>query len=117
MNFVSELKFYFNNNMFIKSNMFSSLLGASYTPIRMFQGIATYDESFSDKDLKQIRYYNKIAHKFAKLTSEQRKQCVALFDHEWQCPYMLAKAVGPRGGLLIWYADKETLTALCKNKL
>lgn len=97
--------------------MFSSLLGASYTPIRMFQGIATYDESFSDKDLKQVRHYNKVTAKLAAFDPDERQQLASLFDKQWRCPPILFQAVGSKGGLLIWYASKEELIKLCKSKM
>jgi hypothetical protein len=121
MTMQSDLLFYFNNNLFMSSNMFSTLQGSSYVKTRPYMGGSTFDENISDGELRQVRKYNKICRKFALLDSETRRQLTSLFDLSLRYPPQITSSFNStskrRAGLALWYAkDMEELLKLCQSR-
>lgn len=117
MSMSNDLLFYFNNNLFMSSNLFDSMQGSTYVKTRPFMGGSTYDEPYSDKDFRRIRKYNKISKQLQQLTSEQRRKLTALFDFQYRYPMELRVAFGKHAGLSLWHATTmQELLKLCQNK-
>lgn len=120
MTMKSDMEFYFNNNIGMKSNLFSTLLGSSHISFHQFQGQATFNENYSDNDFKQIRKYGKIANKYHQLSILHRRMLDALFNFEYVFPGEIRLAWGKRSGLALFTSqtnDIKELIKFSKNKL
>ena len=121
MSLSSDMLFYFNNNLFMKSNMFSTLQGSTYVKTRPYMGGSTFDENISDGELRQVRKYNRIHHKFASLPEMDRRQLTSLFDLSLRYPPLLTASFNStskrRAGLALWHVETmEELNKLCQSK-
>jgi hypothetical protein len=80
----AEMDFFFN--------IFSCIQGINYqgyrkegdVDLRPFMGSVTFNDSYTDKQFKDIKKYNRIAKKYHNLTRQQQRQCAALFDSQYQ---------------------------------
>ena len=82
----SDFDFFFNvASLGLKGINYASFMTQSThgVAIRPYMGDVTFDESFSDKLFRDVSRYNKIATKYHKLTSLQRRQIDAWFNHEY----------------------------------
>ena len=86
MSLKSDLLFYFNNNLFLKSNFFSGMRGSTYVKLSPYMGQCTYNEPYTDSDLRKVGKYSKIANKFTHLSSLQRRMASAIFDQQHRYP-------------------------------
>lgn len=116
MSMAQDLMFYFNNNLFARSNFFDGMQGSSYIKLSKIMGQATFNDSYTDAELRKVKKYSKIAIKYNKLPSIQRRQLAAIFDYEYQYRYppefrllLLKKA-----GTAFWITDAKTTDELIK---
>lgn len=86
MSMKSDLLFYFNNDLFLSSNFFSTMMGSTYVSLKPYMGQSTYNEPITDKEFKRIRKYSRIATKFSKLSSLHRRMLSSIFDQQYQYP-------------------------------
>ena len=121
MTLSNDMLFYFNNNLFMRSNMFSTLQGSAYVKTRPYMGESTFDEPITDGELKLIRKYNKISNKYHKMEAINKRQLAALFDQQYRYPPAITSAFNDkhkiRAGLSLFYANNmEELLKLCQSR-
>jgi hypothetical protein len=108
MSLRSDMAFFFQNNLFVRSNFFSTMLGSSYVSLHQFQNIATYNEPYTDNDFRQIKKFGKIQTKYHQLPIIHRRQLDALFNTEYQWPAEFRLA-GKHAGLMCWATKQHSL--------
>lgn len=86
MSLRTDLTFFFNNNLFIKSNFFSTMMGSTHISLAKIQGNATFNESYTDSELRKVRRYSNIANKYQQLSPLHRRMVASIFDHQYKYP-------------------------------